>query len=380
MTGINFNRNTRKETAMFPKCVERLADVLAKALRLNKARAQCLAGIVIGAAESKSVLLAELATRLPGNATTTSKFRRLQDFFLEVLLDFNAVAALLMGFVGKLTNEPVTLAMDRTNWEARGNDVNILVLSVCLGDMGLPIFWIDLRMAGNSDTPCRIGVVSQFIELFGVDSVRVLVGDREFIGEDWFAWLIAEDIPFVMRIRENILLSSKRGSKRYARNFFRGLHRGEFRQLDRRHGCGVEMTVVGVRTSKGELLILACHGIDGADATQAYMSRWNIETGFEKLKSHGFHMESSRLQGDGKMELLLAALAIAMAWSYSCGTWSAEHVAPIRLKKHGRPEHSIFARGLMLLGDLFHGVAKDLKRVSLIAFGFLRAASAALEK
>ena len=380
MTGVNFNRNTRKETAMFPKCVGRLADVLAVALHLNKARAECLAGIVIGAAESKSVLLAELATRLPGNATTTSKFRRLQDFFLEVLLDFNAVAALLMGFVGKLTNEPVTLAMDRTNWEARGNDVNILVLSVCLGDMGLPIFWIDLRMAGNSDTLCRIGVVSQFLALFGVDRIHVLVGDREFIGEDWFSWLIAEDIPFVMRLRENILLSSKRGSKRYARNFFRGLHRGEFRQLDRRHGCGVEMTVVGVRTSKGELLILACHGIDGADATQAYMSRWNIETGFEKLKSHGFHMESSRLQGDGKMELLLAALAIAMAWSYSCGTWSAEHVAPIRLKKHGRPEHSIFARGLMLLGDLFHGVAKDLKRVSLIAFGFLRAASAALEK
>lgn len=66
---------------------------MAKALRLNKARAQCLAGIVIGAAESKSVLLAELATRLPGNATTTSKFRRLQDFFLEVLLDFNGGAS-----------------------------------------------------------------------------------------------------------------------------------------------------------------------------------------------------------------------------------------------------------------------------------------------
>lgn len=105
MMGDNFNRNTRKETAMFPKCVERLAGILAVGLRLNKARATCLAGIVIGAAESKSVLLSELATRIPGNATTTSKFRRLQDFFREVLLEFNAVAALLMGFVGKLTNE-----------------------------------------------------------------------------------------------------------------------------------------------------------------------------------------------------------------------------------------------------------------------------------
>ena len=198
MTAINFNRDTRKETAMFPKCVERLASTLAIGLRLNKARAKYLAGIVIGAAEARSVLLSELATRIPGHATTTSKFRRLQDFFCEVLLDFNAVAALVMGFVGKLTNEPLTLALDRTNWEARGNDVNILVLSVCLGDVGLPIFWVDLRMAGNSATLCRIGLVQQFVDLFGTDNIHVLVGDREFIGQDWFAGLIGRDIPFVM--------------------------------------------------------------------------------------------------------------------------------------------------------------------------------------
>jgi hypothetical protein len=380
MAGGNFNRNARKETTMFPKCVGKLAELLAIGLHLNKARAKCLAGIVIGAAESKSVLLSELATRIPGNAATTSKFRRLQDFFCEVLLDFTAVAALLMGFVGKLTNEPLTLALDRTNWETRQNDVNILVLSVCLGDMGLPIFWIDLRMAGNSDPPCRLGLVRQFVELFGTDTIHVLVGDREFIGQDWFAGLMGDGVPFVMRLRGNIHLSSKRGKKRKAIRFFHGLRPGEFRQLDNRRGCGVKLTVCGLRTSAGELLILACHGIEGAAATQAYMRRWNIETGFEKLKTPGFHMESTRLYGDGKMELLLAALAIAMAWSYSCGTWSAKHIAPIKLKKHGRPEHSVFARGLMLLGDLLHGFAKDLRRVSLAAFGILRAAVAALEK
>jgi hypothetical protein len=69
-----------------------------------------------------------------------------------------------------------------------------------------------------------------------------------------------------------------------------------------------------------------------------------------------------------------------MAWSYSCGDWNAKHIAPIRLKKHGRPEHSVCARGLMLLGDLLHGFAKDLRRVSLAVFGIVRAAVAAREK
>lgn len=50
----------------------------------------------------------------------------------------------------------------------------------------------------------------------------------------------------------------------------------------------LKVAVCGLRASKGELLILVCPGIEGSAAAQAYMRRWNIETGFEKLKSHGF--------------------------------------------------------------------------------------------
>lgn len=87
------------------------------------------------------------------------------------------------------------------------------------------------------------------------------------------------------------------------------------------------MSVAGVKAGKEELLILACHGVEVSAATEAYMRRRNIETGFEKLKSNDYHMKSNPLQGDGEVELLLAALAIAMVWSYSYGTWSAEYVA-----------------------------------------------------
>jgi hypothetical protein len=362
---------------MFPKLVGRLSGLMVAALGLNKARADCFAGIVMGAVDAKSVLLTELATRLPGNASTISKFRRLQDFFCEVRLDLNATAAFLMALVGKLTQQPITLAMDRTNWETRQNEVNILTLSVCLGDVGLPIIWTDLRQAGNSNSATRIELVRRFIRLFGRDGLHVLVGDREFIGKEWFSWLIDEDIPFVMRLRENMYFTDKRGAKRKVVNLFRHLRQAGFCDLGERYGQGVTVNLCAVRTSKKELLILACHGISGADAAEAYMRRWNIETGFEKLKSHGFHMESSRLRGDGKMELLLAALAIAMAWCYACGIWSEKNVKPIKLKKHGRKEHSVFARGIMLLGDLFHGVCKELRRVALVALNFLRAAVAA---
>ncbi len=80
------------------------------------------------------------------------------------------------------------------------------------------------------------------------------------------------------------------------------------------------------------------------------------------------------------MKLLLAALATAMAWSYLRGTWSAEQVATKKPKKNRRREHSVFARSPMIFGDILHGVAIDLRRVSLIAFGFLRAAGEAMKK
>lgn len=46
MTGINFNRNTRKETVMFPKSFHKVADALKEALNLHKSRAECFAAFI----------------------------------------------------------------------------------------------------------------------------------------------------------------------------------------------------------------------------------------------------------------------------------------------------------------------------------------------
>ncbi len=58
---------------------------------------------------------------------------------------------------------------------------------------------------------------------------------------------LSAGFPFVMRLRENIQIPNTRGRKRDAVNFFRSLRREEFRQLDKRHACGVELTVCGLR-------------------------------------------------------------------------------------------------------------------------------------
>ena len=362
---------------MFPKNFRKVAEALKGALGLHKSRADCFAAFIITAVEAKSILLGEVAKRLPGTARGKSKFHRLQDFFREVRLDFNAVSRMIMGFIDKVSKQPLVLSLDRTGWRIRGgHEYNLLVLSVCLGDMGLPILWCDLRRLGNSAARKRQRLVQRFLRLFGRNRMQCIIGDREFVGENWFAWLTKERIPFLMRLRQNNYIANVGGKGTKAEHLFHHLRFGEILDLGVRRAFKTKMGICATRTRAGELLILGYHeGLDGQTALAMYRQRWNIETGFEKLKTHGFHLESSRLYGGGKIERVLAALALAAAWSYAGGRWSTESIAPIKRKKHGRPEQSIFARGLELLVGVFHGIGHGLRRTSHVLFAILRGAA-----
>ncbi len=364
---------------MFPKSFRKIAGALKDGLTLNKARADCLAAFIITAVEAKSIRLDDGVKRLPGTAKGKSKYHRLQDFFREWRPDYAAVALMIMGFVDRLVNQPLVLALDRTGWKTHGgHEYNLLVLSVCLGDMGLPILWCDLRRPGNSTTRKRKRLLRRFLRLFGVDRIRCLVGDREFNGREWFAWLREERVPFLMRLRRNNQIAKAGGRPASAKNLFRGLRAGEMIDLGRRRAFATAMGVCGMRLRSGELLVLGYHeGLDGASALALYRQRWNIEVGFEKFKTHGFNLASSRLRGGGKMERVLAALSLAAAWSYAGGRWSVEVLGAIKRKKHGRPEQSVFRRGLELLGSFLHGIAPDLRRTGQVVLGLLRSAAKA---
>ncbi len=181
-----------------------------------------------------------------------------------------------------------------------------------------------------------------------------------------------------MRLRENMKTTPENGHARDARAYFAALRPGEWLDLGVCQVCGVEMGVCGVRTSKDELLILGYSGVSASDAKLFYLRRWNIETGFEKLKTHGFHLESSRLRGGGKYERLMAVLAVGFAWCYAMGAWSVANGEPIRLiRRLGRRAQSIFRRGRELLASMFLDACRQLQQTAAKAFGILRGAKTA---
>ena len=73
--------------------------------------------------------------------------------------------------------------------------------------------------------------MDRFITFFGVNKIRFFTADREFIGKEWFTYLLEKTIRFRIRIRENMLIANARGMLVPAKTLFRDLRVGEYKIL-----------------------------------------------------------------------------------------------------------------------------------------------------
>ena len=79
------------------------------------------------------------------------------------------------------------------------------MLTIVYRGIAIPIVWTLLNKRGNSDTKERIALIQRFIVIFGKDSFVNVFADRRFIGEQWFAWLIVQEINFCIHVKNTSL-------------------------------------------------------------------------------------------------------------------------------------------------------------------------------
>lgn len=185
----------------------------------------------------------------------------------------------------------------------------------------------------------------EFLGVFDSEDIAYLTADRELIGSEWFALLLAEPLTrFRIRIRETELLWDGRRTLKTA-IVFQDLPPHQSQTLsNKRRLWGHWLYLVGLRLEDGSLLVIAT---DHAPATALsdYAHPWGIETLFGCLKTRGFCLESTHLKDRERLQKLVALLTLAFCWAPRVGDWFVDH-RPLQIKQHGRQAKSIFRTGV----------------------------------
>src|SRR5205085_11626009 len=189
--------------------IRSLEQTLLENLPWNKARIKFLARFLLALYAVRTVNLASLATVFAGHAKEESNYKRLQRFLRKFELPYVQLAEFVVKLLG--VEGPYTLALDRTNWQVGAVDINILLLSIVYRGVGFPVVWLVSPWPGNSSTEERKLLLELFFELFGAHQIACLLGDREFVGQEWFRFLKRHQVKFQMRLKKDTQVRNGRG-------------------------------------------------------------------------------------------------------------------------------------------------------------------------
>lgn len=248
------------------------------------------------------------------------------------------------------------LVIDGTSWKRGSRWFHYMTLSVIYKGVSIPIYWVDLAKHGHSNVGERIKLMDQAFKYFNL-SGKTLLGDREYIGKDWFKYLINNEVDFIIRVRKtdykSIIdqyegLSHKEMSKKVLKS---KIHQKAISKLVEMEGMILQF--VAVKNPKNDpkdpVIFLLTNLVDKTAklVAEEYCIRTKIEQCFKHLKSNGFHLEQLNLRTKTRCRLLMAVAVFTYVLSVNEGLKTYKTV-PLKLYPDGSVEKaiSVFRHGL----------------------------------
>ena len=327
---------------------------------LGKSRLETLCMLVVGMIGARTVNLGHVATEAGRGVLIASTYRRLQRFFQHVDPGPDWAAPILARLIGP--EGSWMLALDRTTWKIGSRDVNHLVLAVVTRRFRAPLFWTLIEGPGNSATATRIALMRRYLAHFPASSVRLLLADREFIGVDWIKFLNDTNIPFAIRLREDLRLTTEDGCDLTLFARLRPTRRAQFFEArlgarEDAEASGAPLLNFAARRLEDAWLIVISN-IPARRALTAYRKRWAIECMFGDAKTRGLNIEDTRITDPRKLALLMALVALAIAWAGRAAADLLGKGSP-RRKSHGPFAQSWFRTGFDRLRNLLSAGRDD---------------------
>lgn len=338
---------------MSHRAVAALAETLRGHVGLGKSRLETLSMLVVGMIGARTVNLGHIATEAGRGVLIASTYRRLQRFFQHVELDAEWAVAIIARLIG--SSGAWMLALDRTTWKVGTRDVNYLVLAVVTRRFRVPLLWSLLEGPGASATSARVALMTRYLAHFPASSIRLLLADREFIGVEWMKFLNDNNIPFAIRLRDDLRVTTEDGCDLTLRARLNRAGRARFFRArlgarDAVEACDAPLLNFAATRLKTEWLIVVS-SVPARQALATYRKRWAIECMFGDAKTRGLNIEDTRLTKPRKLALLMALVALAIVWA---GRVAADllGVGSPKRKAHGYFAQSWFRLGFDRLRNL----------------------------
>ena len=310
--------------------MQSLFTTIKEELQLPEKKINFFVSFIESIIQKKTINLDAIAEIINPENKKESNYRIIQRFFKDFNICFSYLAKFLMS---NLPEGKKLIMIDRTQWK----DINIFFLSVEYNGIAIPIIWNLLDKKGNTNVIEKKDLLEDYINLFGIESIDYLTADREFIGKEWFKWLVEIKIPFLIRIKSNFIVDN-------------GISRTKVKNVFRYYAVkekilslfGIELKLTGKRITNKDLVIVATNNPDLF--LSDYSNRWLIENMFACFKKKGFNLESTRMKDNYKVDKLICFVAIAYLWCILAGI----HFKPKEKKKYidKYPRKSIFKYGI----------------------------------
>jgi len=291
-----------------------------------------------------------------------SHYRRLTRFFVDN--KDSELWSLILRFGYVLLGENFKyLYVDGTEWKIGLFKVHILVLAADILGVAVPLYFKVYEHKGVLSEVERMAFIKSCSLIYDLKD-KVLIADREFIGDEWFSVLVALGCDFVIRIRKNQYCHSGERKHSYEKTRQRALRKGKASMLITTLQGSYRLWMVrNEQPNQKELLVyLLTSLVSEQDGDQVYKFRWKIEYCFKHLKTNGFRLEDLNLKDINKIRLLVAIVILA----YIVCIYQAFHnrkKEPVRKKKYKDgscyDEISLFKQGASIVKQEF----KSLKEL-----------------
>lgn len=296
-------------------------------------RLTMMSKLIISVIKMCTVNYSKLALVLNPSVKISSNFKRIQRFFKDYSFCQRCYIQFAWALFGN-TGDWIALTMDRTNWKFGKAHINILTIGISLHGTAIPLVWMTLNKAGQSNQRERIVLLYQLLnclEAHQEKRIRYLLMDREFAAFEWLSYLKTMPFHFLIRIRKDAKIR-KQGQLKET-SAFKLFRTPNFRVLRKQRIIfGHRLYIAGQQVSKNEFFILISDQALSKGRC-LYAERWGIEVFFGACKKRGFNFEDTHQIIPERINTLIYILAIAFIWALKTGQAQVEAGMKFTIKK-----------------------------------------------